>query len=67
MDPELVRCTFLLTLLTNSCKEANRVDADETAPIGAVSSGTTPFVQEASKTFRQGQNQTIFVVIGAFW
>ena len=43
------------------------MDADETAPIGAVSSGSTPFVQEASKTFRQGQNQTIFVVIGAFW
>ena len=29
-------CTYLLTLLTNVSMEANSVDPDQTAPIGAV-------------------------------
>ena len=40
-----------LTLLTNLSMEANRVDRvgpDRTAPIGAVRSGSTQFVIEAS-------------------
>ena len=50
-----------LTLLTNSSIEANRVDPDQTAPIGAVRSGSTLFVIEASQTFQQ----TTFVRFGA--
>ena len=37
-----------LTLLTHLSIEANRVDPDHTAPIGAVWSGSTLFVIEAS-------------------
>ena len=37
-----------LTLLTHLIIEANRVDPDQTAPIGAVWSGSTLFVIEAS-------------------
>ena len=36
------------------------MDPDQTAPIGAVCSGSTLFVGKASKTFQQ----TTFVVIG---
>ena len=36
-----------LTLLTNLSIEANRVDPDQTAPIGAVWSGSTLFVIES--------------------
>ena len=32
----VVRCNFLLTLLTNLISEANSVDSDQTAPTGAV-------------------------------
>ena len=35
-----------LTLLTNLSIEANSVDPDQTAPIGAVGSGSTLFVIE---------------------
>ena len=37
-----------LPLLTNLSIEANRVDQYQTAPIGAVWSGSTLFVKEAS-------------------
>ena len=42
-----------LTLLANLSIEANRVDPDQTVPLGAVWSGSTLFVIEASKTFQQ--------------
>ena len=32
---------------------ANRMDPDQTAPTGAVLSGSTLFVEKASKTFQQ--------------
>ena len=56
--PENVVCIrHLLHIFTNiidECKlEANGVDPDETAPVGAVLSGFTLFDQEASKTFQQ--------------
>ena len=54
-----------LTLLTNISIEANSVDPDQTAPIGAVWSGFALFVIEASLTFQQTRKQTTFVVPGA--
>ena len=50
----------LLTLLTVST-ETNSLDPDQTAPVG---SGSTLFVEEASKISRQHIQMT-FVVIGA--
>ena len=54
-----------LTVLTNLSIEANRVDPDQTAPIGAVWSGSKLFVMEAFEHFNRQENQTTFVAIGA--
>ena len=52
--------------MTNVSIEANSVEPDKTAPIGAVLSGSTLFVVGASKTFQQTKKADNFVVIGAF-
>ena len=39
------------------------MDPDQTATIGAVWSGSTLFVGDASKTFQQSTKQTEFVLI----
>ena len=41
------------------------MDPDQTAPIGAVWSGSTLFVKEACENFSRRQDQTTFVLIGA--
>ena len=43
--------------------EANSVDPDQTAPTGAVSSGSTLFVKEASKHFSRKQKQMTFALL----
>ena len=45
--------------------EANSVDSDQTAPIGAVWSEFTLYAIEASLTFSRREKQTISVAIGA--
>ena len=45
--------------------EANSMDPEQTAPIGAVRSGSALFTIEASQTFHLTRKQTTFVVIGA--
>ena len=42
-----------LTLLSNWSIEANSVDPDQTAPTGAVLTGSTLFVKKAPKAFQQ--------------
>ena len=54
-----------LTLLTNLNIEANRLDPDQTALIGAVWSGSTLFVIKLLKHFSRREKQTTFVLIGA--
>ena len=44
---EVVCCKYCLTLLTNLSIEANSVDPEQTAPIGAVCSGSKLFAIEA--------------------
>ena len=41
------------------------MDPEQSAPIGAVLSGSTLFSIEASYTFQQTRKQTTFVAIGA--
>ena len=41
------------------------MDPDQTAPTGAVRSGSTLFDQDASKTFQQTTKAGVFVVISA--
>ena len=41
------------------------MDPEQSAPIGAVLSGSTLFSIEASQTFQQTRKQTTFVAIGA--
>ena len=60
LSAEIICCMYLITLLVNGRIEANSVDPDQTAPTGSLESGSTLFVEEASKTFQQ----TTFVVIG---
>ena len=52
------RCSFfvlslLLTLMTNATIKANSVDPDQTAPIGAVWSESTLFVEELPESMQQ--------------
>ena len=44
---------YLLTLLTNARIKSKNVDPDQTAPSGAVMSGSTLFVVDTSKAFQQ--------------
>ena len=58
----VICCTYL----PNISVEANSVDPDQTAPTGAVCSGSTLFNQEASLTFQQTTKaDNLVVVIGA--
>ena len=55
---------IFVTFLTTVSVDANSVDADQTAPIGAVVFGSTMFGQGATTIFIKRQKQTTFVVIG---
>ena len=48
LSAEVVCYIDCLTLMTNLSTEANSVDPEQTAPMGAVSFGSTLFVIEAS-------------------
>ena len=50
---EVVCCKWLPNITDEFSIEANSVDLEQTAPIGAVWSGSTLFAIEASKTFQQ--------------
>ena len=65
LSADFVCCKNLLAIQTNLSIEANRVDPYQTAPIGAVWSGSMLFVIETSKHFGRQQKQRTFVVIGA--
>ena len=54
-----------LRLLINISIEANSVDPDQTAPTGAVWSGSTLFAEELQKHFSKQQKQMIFEYFGA--
>ena len=58
---EVVCCKQLPSITDKLSIEENSVDPEQTAPIGAVWSGSTLFVIEAYQTFQQ----TTFVVMGA--
>ena len=45
---EVICCKWLPNITDKLSKEANRVDPEQTAPIGAVWSGSTLFAIEAS-------------------
>ena len=45
---EVVCCKYLLNITDELRMEANSKDPEQTAPIGAVWSGSTPFAIEAS-------------------
>ena len=62
---EVVRCKKLPNITDKLSIEANSVDPEQTAPIGAVWFGSTLFALEATKTLQQTRNQTNFVAIGA--
>ena len=70
---EVVCCKYLPRITDKLSIEANSVDPEQTAPIvdpeqtapiGAVCSGSTLFIMEASWTFQQTRNQKTYVVIG---
>ena len=48
LSASVIRCIYLLTLLTYVIIEANNVDPDQTVPIGAARSGYTLSAKEAS-------------------
>ena len=56
---------FLQAFQTYVCIQANSVDPDQTAPLGAVWSGSTLFAEMAFKNHKQMTKQTTVVVIGA--
>ena len=56
---------FLQTFQTYFCIQANSVDPDQTAPRGAVWSGSTLFAEMTFKNHKQMTKQTTFVVIGS--
>ena len=53
LSAEVVCCKRLPNVTDELSKEANSVDPEQTVPIGAVSSGSTLFAMEATKTFQQ--------------
>ena len=63
---EVVCCKLFSTLLPILSIEANSMDPDQTAPIGAVWSGSKLFAKRASKTIQQMTKQTTYVVIVVF-
>ena len=52
-SPYVVCCIYFLIFLTDVSTGSNSVDPDQTVPTGAVWSGSTLFVKDASKTFQQ--------------
>ena len=50
---EVVCCKYLPSISDELSIEANSVDPEQTAPIGAVWSGSILFAIEASETFQQ--------------
>ena len=62
---EVVSCKKLPSITDELSIEANSVDPEQTAHIGAVRSGSTLFVIEVFKHFSRRENQTTLVVIGA--
>ena len=64
LSAEVVCCKELPNIADELDIKANSVDTIQTAPIGAVCSGSTLFVIEASSTFQQTGKQTTFVAIG---
>ena len=68
MSSAYVICwVFLQTFQTYFCIQANSVDPDQTAPLGAVWSGSTLFAKMTFKiTIKQKTKQMTIVVIGAF-
>ena len=56
---------FLQTFQTYFCIQANSVDTDQTAPKGAVWSGSTLFAKMTFKNHKQMTKQTTIVVTGA--
>ena len=50
---EVECCKYLPNITDKLNKEANSVDPEQTAPIGAIWSGSTLLAIEASKTFQQ--------------
>ena len=56
---------FLQTFQTYFCIQANNVDPDQTAPKGAVWSGSTMFAEMTFINHKQATKQTTIVVIGS--
>ena len=56
---------FLQTFQTYFCIQANSVDPDQTAPRGAVWSGSTLLAKMTFKNHKQMTKQTTIVVIGS--
>ena len=54
---------FLQTFQTYFCIQANSVDPDQTAPLGAVWSGSTLFAKITFKITKQMTKQTTIIVI----
>ena len=61
---EVVCCESLPSITDELSIEANSADPEQTAPIGAVRSGSTLFVRFL-KHFSRREKQTTFVAIGA--
>ena len=61
---EVVCCKYLPSITDELSIEANSVDPEQTAPIGAVCSGSTIFAIEF-KYFSRREKQTTFGAIGA--
>ena len=62
---EVACCKQLPNITDEFSIEANSVDPEQTAPIGAVWSGFTLFAIEASEHCSGQEKQTTFVAIGA--
>ena len=57
---EVVCCKKLPNITDKLSIEANSVDPEQTAPIGAVWSGSTLFAIEASKYFSRREKHLVF-------
>ena len=66
LSAEVVCCKLLPSITDNLSIEANSMDPELTAPIGAVRAGPTPFALDwLLKHFSRREKQTTFVAIGA--
>ena len=62
---KIVCCKCLPSITDELSIEANSVDPEQTAPIGAVCSGSTVFVIEVFKYFSRREKQMTFNAIDA--